>query len=92
MSMDEQIVDLMRDQFRALSEKIDGVHDARIEQFRVLNSKIDEVHESMQEHMGEDKRYWAKIDKHEGQMSVWKWLTTPGLAGFFAWLYNAIKH
>ena len=28
MSMDEQIVDLMRDQFKALSEKIDGVHDA----------------------------------------------------------------
>lgn len=28
MSMDEQIVDLMRDQFKSLSEKIDTVHDA----------------------------------------------------------------
>lgn len=72
--MDEQIVDLMRDQFRSLSEKIDGVHDV------------------MREHMDEDKKYWAKIDTHEGQMSVWKWLTTPGLAGFFAWLYNSFKH
>lgn len=25
--MDEQIVDLMRDQFKALSEKVDSVHD-----------------------------------------------------------------
>lgn len=26
--MDEQIIDLMRDQFKTLSEKIDDVHDA----------------------------------------------------------------
>lgn len=26
-NMDEQIVDLMRDQFKALSDKVDGVHD-----------------------------------------------------------------
>lgn len=26
-NMDEHIVDLMRDQFKALSDKVDGVHD-----------------------------------------------------------------
>lgn len=27
IGMDEHIVDLMRDQFKALSDKVDGVHD-----------------------------------------------------------------
>lgn len=72
--MDEQIVDLLRDQFKA-------VHD-----------KMDDLSRNVQNHVEKDERYWAKLDQQEGQMSVWKWLTTPGLAGFFAWLYNTFKH
>ncbi len=72
--MDEQIVDLLRDQFKA-------VHD-----------KVDNLSRNVQNHVEKSERYWAKLDQQEGQMSVWKWLTTPGLAGFFAWLYNAFKH
>lgn len=72
--MDEQIVELLRDQFKA-------VHD-----------KMDNLSRNVQNHVERDERYWAKLDQQEGQMSVWKWLTTPGLAGFFAWLYNAFKH
>ena len=83
--MDERVIDLMRDQFRTLSEKIDTVHT-------VLSDKVDTVHDAVQSHVNEDKQYWAKINEQEGQMSVWKWLTTPGLAGFFAWLYNSLRH
>ena len=72
--MDEQIVDLLRDQFK-------DVHD-----------KMDNLSRNVQNHVEKAERYWAKLDQQEGQMSVWKWLTTPGLAGFFAWLYNAFKH
>lgn len=45
MSMDEQIVDLMRDQFRALSEKIDTVHDAmqaHVDEDKKYWAKIDQ--------------------------------------------------
>lgn len=75
MSMDEQIVDLMRDQFKNLSEKIDGVA------------------ESMQAHVAEDKRYWAKIEQQEGQVGLLKFiLSASGVSAAAAWIYNVLKH
>lgn len=73
--MDEQIVDLMRDQFKSLSEKIDGVRD------------------SMNEHVAEDRRYWAKIEQQEGQVGLLKFiLSASGVSAAAAWIYNVMKH
>lgn len=73
--MDEHIVDLMRDQFKALSDKIDGVHEA------------------MQEHVTEDRRYWAKIEQQEGQVGLLKFiLSASGVSAAAAWIYNVLRH
>lgn len=73
-AVNEQIVDLMRDQFKALSDKVDGVHDI------------------VKEHVNEDRRYWAKIDQQQGQMSLLNAIFgASGLSGLAAWVYSIFK-
>ena len=56
-----------------------------------IDKKCDEIVETMKEHVEEDKLYWKKIDKVEGQVSLVKWIVSAvGLGGIASYL--GIKH
>lgn len=80
--MDDQIVDLIRDQFKAVHDKIEMTHES-------VNSKIDEMKAAVNEHVADDRRYWAAIDEHKAQLGLVKWLFS-GASGSaaLAWLYS----
>jgi hypothetical protein len=80
--MDEQIVDLMRDQFRMIHDKIDFNHTS-------TNQKIEEVKEAVSSHVEEDRRYWSSIDEQKAQISLIKWLFS-GASGsaLMAWVFS----
>jgi RNA binding exosome subunit len=85
--VDEQIVDLIRDQFKAVHDKIDMTHDA-------VNSKIDEMKETVNSHVEEDRRYWLAIDEQKAQLGLVKWIFS-GASGsaILAWVYATFgKH
>jgi hypothetical protein len=44
------------------------------DQFQAIHDKIDTIHTDLREHTKTDSDYWKKIDQHEGQISVLKWL------------------
>lgn len=80
--MDEQIVDLMRDQFKLIHDKIDMTH-------QTVNAKIDEMKETIGVHADEDRRYWKAIDEQRAQLSLMKWLfSAVGGSGIMAWIYH----
>ncbi len=80
--MDEQIVDLMRDQFKLIHDKIDMTHASS-------NAKLDEMRVALDGHVLEDRQYWKSIDEQRAQLSVIKWLFSGGAGtGLLAWIYS----
>lgn len=84
--MDEQIVDLMRDQFKLIHDKIDMTHET-------VNAKIDEMKAAVNTHVEDDRRYWQAIDEHKAQLGLLKWLFS-GASGsaILAWVYQKFGH
>jgi hypothetical protein len=84
--VDEQIVDLMRDQFKLIHDKIDMTH-------HTVNSKIDEIKVAVNTHVEDDRRYWQTIDEHKAQLGLLKWLFS-GASGsaILAWVYQKFGH
>lgn len=84
--MDEQIVDLMRDQFKLIHDKIDMTHET-------VNAKIDEMKATIGLHADEDRRYWKAIDEQKAQLGLIKWMFS-GASGsaILAWLYSKFGH
>jgi hypothetical protein len=78
--MDDQIVDLMRDQFKLIHDKIDMTQ-------KTVNDNIDEMKGSLVIHVDEDRRYWKAIDEQRGQLNLMKWLFPSG-GVLIAWLWS----
>ena len=56
--MDEQVIDLIRDQIK--------------QGFETTNEKIDAIGISLNDHVVKDQEYWKKIDVQQGQIGVLK--------------------
>ena len=84
--MNEQMVDLMRDQFKLVHDKIDTMNEA-------VNSKIDDMRAAVNVHVDEDRQYWRSIDEQKAQFGLIKWLLS-GVSGsaILAWLYSKFGH
>ncbi len=80
--MDETQVNLIRDQFRSIHDKIEM-------SYLNLDKKVDQIHADVREHIEKDEQYWVKIDENEAKISLLKWLFS-GASGsaLLAWLYQ----
>lgn len=80
--MDEQVVDLIRDQFASMNGKIDSMG-------KTVHDKIDGLSVTMREHVNKDDAYWKKIDAQQAQIGVIGYLLSlSGLGAAFAWAYH----
>ena len=59
------------------------------------DASLDRIEAILVKHIEKDEIYWRKIDVHEGQLNLLKWLfggtITTILGSFFAWVMTHIK-
>ncbi len=80
--MDESQINLIRDQFKSIHDKIDMAYGS-------LDQKVESIHHDVREHIEKDERYWAKIDENEAKIGLLKWMFSGGAGtGLLAWLYS----
>lgn len=72
----------------------DNLLDLLRDRFDNLDKTLTTLNDTLKTHVEKDERYWQKIDKAEGQITLLKWVggTISG-GGLLGWLFtNFGKH